>query len=363
MAKLVLSAALILILSGSGSYALAQDSLQSEIRLLKAQVAAQQEQINELRHLIGARRDPATPMAPTGPLDALPEAPPIQALPEAANDPQVATTMQLGSISFTPTGFFDTVRFVFLNGYQRIPNELHSIPFNNTVEGKRKHTVASAANTRLGLQVNTNGFGVRLLGTVEPIFLGTNQATSPPPRFVWHATSSRFHRRSQGKWEFLGGQDWSLLTPGRKGIAPLPSGLMLTQDLDPNNQSGLVWTRSPQARVVYRPSDQVALGASFDPASHMQADPAEPALSLCHLLLRRTTSTKSLPVAADSPFPVRTLISSPRSPSIQKARKRHAIEMAGLINRFAFYIRSLATASPPVEAGSRSTRRPTSPGD
>ena len=68
----------------------------------------------------------------------------------------------------------------------------------------------------------------------------------------------------KGSWEFLGGQDWSMLTPGRKGIAPVPSGLMLTQDLDPNNQSGLVWARSPQARVVYKPSDQVAFGASFE---------------------------------------------------------------------------------------------------
>jgi hypothetical protein len=55
-----------------------------------------------------------------------------------------------------------------------------------------------------------------------------------------------------------------MLVPGRKGISPSATDLFLTQDLDPNIQSGLVWTRSPQVRAVYRPSQRVALGISVE---------------------------------------------------------------------------------------------------
>jgi hypothetical protein len=65
-------------------------------------------------------------------------------------------------------------------------------------------------------------------------------------------------------WEFLGGQNWSMLVPGRKGISSSPGDLFLTQDVDPNIQSGLVWTRSPQFRSVYRPKSRIALGLSFE---------------------------------------------------------------------------------------------------
>ena len=62
----------------------------------------------------------------------------------------------------------------------------------------------------------------------------------------------------------LGGQAWSLLTPARKGISPLPATLFLTQDLDPNIQSGLVWSRAPQVRAVYHAAEGVAIGISFE---------------------------------------------------------------------------------------------------
>jgi len=69
---------------------------------------------------------------------------------------------------------------------------------------------------------------------------------------------------SRNRWEFLAGQNWSLLTPARQGISPLPETLFLTQDLDPNLQSGLVWARTPQVRIVYHASSSVAIGVSLE---------------------------------------------------------------------------------------------------
>ena len=69
---------------------------------------------------------------------------------------------------------------------------------------------------------------------------------------------------TKGKFEFLAGQSWSLLTPNRKGISPLPGDIFYSQDIDVNYQAGLVWGRIPGFRGVYHPSDKVAFGLSLE---------------------------------------------------------------------------------------------------
>jgi hypothetical protein len=65
-------------------------------------------------------------------------------------------------------------------------------------------------------------------------------------------------------WEFLAGQEWSMLTPNRKGISPMPSDIFYTLDMDANYQSGLVWSRQPQIRAVYHASDDFTFGLSLE---------------------------------------------------------------------------------------------------
>jgi hypothetical protein len=96
------------------------------------------------------------------------------------------------------------------------------------------------------VQLDTKVVSANLLGVAETDFLGFqpgNVATTA------NAYGMRlrlaFSDVQRGKWEILAGQAWSLLTPGRKGISALPGNLFLTQDLDPNIQSGLVWARTP----------------------------------------------------------------------------------------------------------------------
>jgi hypothetical protein len=68
---------------------------------------------------------------------------------------------------------------------------------------------------------------------------------------------------SRGKFEFTGGQAWSLLVPNRLGLSPASGDTFLTQNLDANIQAGLVWSRPAQFRFVARPSDSVAAGVSI----------------------------------------------------------------------------------------------------
>lgn len=149
-----------------------------------------------------------------------------------------------------------------------LPTNFASVPFADSVDGHRSQTLSSSANTRLGLQINGDFSSLRLLGVVETDFIGFQPGNIS-------ATSNSYGLRLRlafadvqaGKWEFLGGQNWSMLTPGRRDISSSAADLFLTQVVDPNIQSGLVWTRSPQLRTVYRPKEHIALGLSFESGS------------------------------------------------------------------------------------------------
>jgi hypothetical protein len=68
----------------------------------------------------------------------------------------------------------------------------------------------------------------------------------------------------KGKFEFLAGQSWSMLTPNRKGISALPGDLFYGQVMDVNYIVGLTWTRQPGMRFLYHPSNKVTMGLSLE---------------------------------------------------------------------------------------------------
>ena len=96
----------------------------------------------------------------------------------------------------------------------------------------------------------------KVLGYWESDFLGQ---TGNPPNGGLAVSSNPYVFRmrlywvdvTQGKFEFLAGQSWSLMTPNRKGISPLPGDIFYSQDIDVNYQSGLVWGRIPGIPASY----------------------------------------------------------------------------------------------------------------
>ena len=81
----------------------------------------------------------------------------------------------------------------------------------------------------------------------------TNGAFVPRLRLYWVDVR-------KGGWEFLAGQSWSMLTPNRVGISPLPGDLFYSQVMDVNYMAGLTWTRQPGMRVLYHFGDKARLG-------------------------------------------------------------------------------------------------------
>jgi hypothetical protein len=173
---------------------------------------------------------------------------------------------QIGNTAFTPVGFMDfTTVYRSTNTGGSIGSGFSSIPFNNAAAGQLSETRFSAQNSRVGLRVDSNLGDTKVLGYLESDFLGagpTNQnvtSNSDALRMRVYFVDLR-----RGDWEFLAGQDWSMMTPNRKGLSPMPSDIFYSQNVDTNYQNGLIWARQPQVRAIYHPTSEWALGVSLE---------------------------------------------------------------------------------------------------
>lgn len=187
---------------------------------------------------------------------------------QTTEENQPPLSFKIGGADFTPVGFLDfTTVYRSTNVGSGIGTSFGSIPFNgSSPAGRLSETRFSAQNSRLGLRVNANpSANLKLTGYLEADFLGnapgnlevTSHSDTLRMRLYWVDTH-------YGKWEFLGGQSWSMMTPNRTSISPMPSDIFYTQDMDTNYQVGLVWLRTPGFRVVYHADDRWTLGLALE---------------------------------------------------------------------------------------------------
>jgi hypothetical protein len=187
--------------------------------------------------------------------------------PQTQNsDPEPPLQLHIGSAYLTPVGFMD-----FTNVFRThaaggsIGTSFGSIPYGNEYQTNLSEDRLSMQNSRVGFRVDADVKGAHVLGYMEADFLGNN-ATNVAVTSNSNTLRSRLYwvDVAKGHWEVLGGQTWSLLTPGRVGISPIPADVFYTQDMDVNYQLGLFWGRIPELRLVYHPSNQVALAVALD---------------------------------------------------------------------------------------------------
>lgn len=180
--------------------------------------------------------------------------------------------IHLGSATITPVAFMDftsVFRTKVTNG--SIATNFGSVPYASTGASTLPYTAnlsefrLSTENSRLGLRVDADVKGAHVMGYMEADFHGNNAAS------VAVSTNSNTLRErvywvdlNTGKFEILGGQTWTLLTPGRTGISPLPADIFYSQDVDVNYQLGLVFGRIPELRFVYHPTNQWAFAVALD---------------------------------------------------------------------------------------------------
>jgi hypothetical protein len=184
-------------------------------------------------------------------------------------DPQVPAgeassplQLKIGDATLIPVGFMDlTAVWRSENAGSGIGSSFGSVPYNNATTSHLTEFRFSPQNSRIGFRIDANVKGAHVIGYNEMDFLGTSGSNSlgvtngafvPRIRLYWVDI-----RKDQ--FEFLAGQSWSLLTPGRKGISPLPGDLFYSQVMDVNYVVGLTWTRQPGLRFVYHPTGTVAI--------------------------------------------------------------------------------------------------------
>ncbi len=186
---------------------------------------------------------------------------------KAETAPASPLAISIGKTTFTPLGFVDATFFSrSTNVGSGIGTNFLAIPYNNVPQGHLSESNFSAQNSRVGFRVDSNFLGAKILGYFEADFLFNNDAGS----YQITSNSAGFRMRNyfvdvqKNGFEVMGGQDWSMLTPNRKGISPLPSDIFYTQDMDTNYQIGLTWTRAPQFRFIAHPNENVAFGVALE---------------------------------------------------------------------------------------------------
>ena len=348
----------------------AQPSWESQqIAWLRSQLAAQQAQIEQLRKelqeqraLLHAHSNVGTPvssptaspeqlLASAGPPAAPAPAIPVQAV-NASTSPRTSQILpvpvpepaplsfSIGSTRITPVGFMDfTAVFRSKNVGSGLGTSFGTVPFANSVNGNLSEYRLSAQNSRLGARLDSQVRGFDVLGYLETDFLGftpgnsavTTNSNSLRLRLFWV-------RLSKPKFEFLAGQSWSMLTPNRRGISPLPADLFLTQDIDPNIQVGMTWGRSPQYRFVFRPNETVTIGVSSEAAEQYAGGSAGsaaitlPSVLVPHYSGQLNTGSSGLSV----PSPNQDLIGKVAFDNKVGGWPFH-VELAAILRRFKFY--------------------------
>jgi uncharacterized coiled-coil protein SlyX len=286
-----------------------------DVSLLKQQIAEQQKEIEQLRAIVNQmkqRMDQSSNPAPTTAATPAPAAtttpnlglvastspmvpkaagkssaasdanlvasaviPPAAATPQPQTqktDPEPPLQLHIGTASITPIGFMDfssVFRTHAAGG--SIGTSFGSIPYGSSgsaaYQTNLSETRLSMQNSRIGFRVDADVKGAHVIGYMEADFLGNN-----PANVAVSSNSNTLRSRlywvdiARGSWELLGGQTWSLITPSRYGISPLPGDLFFCGQLvDVNYNAGLFWGRIPELRVVYHhPSNKLAFAVAID---------------------------------------------------------------------------------------------------
>jgi len=201
-----------------------------------------------------------------------------------ADAPSNPLQLQLGNVTIMPVGFMDlTADWKDKNAGGSLGSSFGSIPYNTANTAKLSEFKFSPQNSRFGFRIDGDWKGAHFIAYNENDFLGTsgsnaitvtNGAFVPRLRLFWVDIR-------KNKVEFLAGQSWSMLTPNRKAISPLPSDIFYSQVIDVNYVIGLPWTRQPGVRVLYHPSEKVTMGLSFEnPDTYIGGSGGGPTITL-----------------------------------------------------------------------------------
>src|SRR5580704_127439 len=260
-------------------------AIEAELQQMKDLLNAQQQRITELETELHASRTgtdtPATaPVAAGSPTGSaainVPTSPAIT--PMAA--PQTGGTVlsgdqgksplsfKIGAADFTPGGWADfTGIFRSTDIGSGTGTTFASMPYNTGLpQAGLSELRLTAQTSRISLKVEAPiSDSTHVMAYIESDFNGFQ-----PPNAYLSTNSGTFRLRlywadiRHDKWELMAGQSWSLLTPNRVGLSPLPADVFSTARLDTNYVAGLTYARQAGVRLVYHPTNWWAIGFALE---------------------------------------------------------------------------------------------------
>ena len=181
-------------------------------------------------------------------------------------EPESAPSFRIGTADIRLGGFVDIENiYRTTNTQNNIATNYAAIPFSNTPQGSLSEYRLTAQFSRFSINVKDTFGDTDVTGYCEADFSG-NDATNVYQTVNGHSLRLRlcFADLQRGKWEILGGQTWSWLTPNRSGIGPNPADLAITYNEDQNIGLGLPYTRAAELRVAYHLNDHWAFGVGIE---------------------------------------------------------------------------------------------------
>src|ERR1051326_304690 len=239
-----------------------------QIKGLRDAIAAQQQQIQALQQELAERKkSEAAPHLANAALTST-TAPPAttNVVQETEKPKESPLSFRIGGTDFTPGGFVDFQNiYRTVNTGSIVSTNWGAVPFSNTAAGHLTEYRATGQYSRWNLKVNGKYGDNNLTGYVEGDFNGNEAAnvfaTTNPHTFRLRLY---FVDIKRGIWEVTAGQSWSLLTPNRVGVSPMPADLATTYAIDGNIHVGVPHSRDGQFRVAVRPSEHFAWAVSID---------------------------------------------------------------------------------------------------
>ncbi|HEX3376785.1 MAG TPA: hypothetical protein VHS29_07985 [Candidatus Acidoferrales bacterium] len=238
--------------------------LRGLVEELRSELESQQRKVAVLEEKLGVPTSEPNPAPAYEYAAAL--ATPAAKSSQEGNEEISPLQFKIGSAYITPVGFMD-----FTGVYRShdegtgIGTNFAGIKYGNSFNTHLTELAESMQNSRIGFRVDAMVKGAHVIGYMESDFLGNN-----PLNVAVSSNSNTLRSRlywvdiQKSKWEILAGQTWSLITPGRSGISPIPSNIFYTANIDVNYQAGLVWGRIPELRLILRPTEKFAVAVALD---------------------------------------------------------------------------------------------------
>ncbi len=252
--------------------------ISSQIQELQDAIAQQQAQIETLRSELAEQKNAnRTPQVVNASLSTSETSSASAAQSDVEKPKESPLSFRIGAADFTPGGFVDFENiFRSTNTGNVAGTNFWAIPFSNTPAGHLTEFRSTGQYSRLNLKTHAKFGQNDVTGFIEFDFNG-NDATNVFVTSNSHTDRLRHYwlDLKRGKWEFVGGQVWGLLTANRVGVGPSSADVFTTFNEDGNHQVGNNFTRAAQFRVGYHFNDHFVWAVAIENPQQFTGQGAE----------------------------------------------------------------------------------------